>query len=110
MTTVQGEEPKLTHGNTVPGRVDTTSGWQGPDTTLNAGRTLSGDEFNKLRADGDAERAAQTAQPTQPLEVQLANAGLSRQAAQIIARELLALQKKIDRNNPPHLAKAERRG
>jgi hypothetical protein len=106
------EGKELTHGNTVPGRVDTTSGWTGPDPTLNAGRTLSGDEFNKLRADAEAARQAGTVQPDQPLAVQLANSGLPKQAAQIIANKLdeLAVQLSLLRNLPPRMAKAERRG
>jgi hypothetical protein len=104
------EGAPLTHGNTVPGRTDHT--WIGPDTTINAKRTMTGDEFNRLRADADATRQAGIVQADQSLDVQLMNAGLPAQAARIIAAKLdeIKVQLSLLRNLPPHMAKQERRG
>lgn len=104
------EGAPLNHGNTVPGRHD--PNWIGPDTTINAGRVMTGAEFNEYCKRGEADRQAGTAQADQSLAVQLANTGLPKQAAQIIAAQIdeIKVQLSLLRNLPPHLAKSERRG
>jgi hypothetical protein len=107
--------------------------WLGPDNTINAGRTMSGAEFNALRDKAAAERAGvkifndgayRQRSPYEQLGTELGpGCGLPLPAARLLAREISSLidrcnklerhievlQAQRVRQNPPHLSKIEKR-
>jgi len=122
---------ELTHGNTVPGRTDTTSNWTQPDTRLSGRPEFTGETFNRLRKKGDAARAKIGLAPANLTPAERLYAEMwgqrifSLDGVQFLTRELSTLietnnkleaqvqelqnQMTLLRGLPPHMAKAEHR-
>ncbi|MGA8490408.1 MAG: hypothetical protein WB711_08310 [Terriglobales bacterium] len=123
-------EQALTHGNTVPGRTDTTSGWTQPDTKLSGRPEFTGETFNAIREKANAARAGVVQQTTKTPAERLYSEMLGHRlfnldAIKFLVRELSSLietnnrleaegqelknQMSLLRGLPPHMKNTEQR-
>lgn len=122
-------EQALTHGNTAPGRTDTTSGWTQPDTRLSGRPEFTGETFNAIREKANAGRAAAATPISQQTPAgqlysemwghRLFNLDaikfLVRQFSALIEKtnrleaQVESLQQQLASAAPPHLRKHEKR-